>query len=186
MTTSIVNKKPILFGSDTHASVLSGDNVISGVAGASNATISVSGATNNSTTVGTTELVRDTEAISVTSALNTVSCFVITSIGTNGGSREVTFRIRLDDVNGTIIGTFAIINTVAALVKMQSVAVDIPNTTTDIVLTRQFTGTGESGTTIYGGVGDNLYVTVTESTDTHTADLTGSNTQNTSEASLIK
>jgi len=153
---TFANKKP----------VLEGDNVMSGVTSGTNEIISITGATNFGTTVGTTELVRDTVAISLSSPLNSVSCFVITSIGANGGTRVITFRIRLDDVNGTIIGTFAIGNTVAQLVKMQAVLSDIPNTTTQIVLTRQFTGIGESGTTILSG-GDNLYVTVTESTDTH-------------------
>ena len=116
-STSFANKKP----------VLDGDNVMSGVTSGTNETISVTGATHFGTTVGTTELVRDTVAISLSSQLNSVSCFVITSIGANGGSREITFRIRLDDVNGTIIGTFAVANTVANLVKMQAVATDIPN-----------------------------------------------------------
>jgi len=157
---TFANKKPILDGS----------NIMSSSGAPVNNSIGLTGITPFGTTIGTTEVVADTVAISVTSSLNTASCFAITSINTNtsGAGRAVTFRIRLDDVNGTIIGTSVAQNSAVTLFVMQAVLDNIPNTTTQIVFTRQYTGSLSESGTQDSSIGNNLYVTITESTDTHT------------------
>jgi len=157
--TTFANKKPILGGS----------NVMSSSGAPVNNAIGLTGITPFGTTIGTTEVVSDTVAISLSSSLNTVSCFAIASINTNDGgqNRSVTFRIRLDNVAGTTVGTFLLQNNAVVLVAMQAELTNIPNTTTQIVLTRQYTGVSSESGTQDSSIGNNLYVTVTESTDTH-------------------
>jgi len=181
--TNIINKKCTLLGSDTHAAILSG--AVAGVDPVNQLLYTTPIGSGGSTVFDNVETIFTSRILVATSPINKGFWRITQGIDFNNpGFKPQTIRIREDDVNGTILATVVITTS--------------PNT---IIITANLTNQPVGNKTYVGTIQNTLndppndfYRLHTEATsviyivdinDTHAAALGGSNTQRTTNESIL-